>query len=108
MPEYGYGPGESTPLTAAETDGIQAIIAERDKQMLKYERKHDQLHRGSLVAAAGAYADWAADTLLGVQTQEPHLLWPWYESEWNPGSPKDAIRKAAAMLAAALDVIEEP
>lgn len=107
MPDNDSTRVEFVSIDAASTPGIQAITSEREEQLQKYSPQHDKLHRGELVAAAGAYADWAANTLLGMASEEPNLFWPWYESEWKPGTPKDAIRKAGAMLAAALDVIED-
>lgn len=86
--------------------GVGMIQTERNKQIDKgFTLNHDLDHGDELLRAAACYLDWAATQIEGQSDpNEPtHPFWPWETTDWNPGTPEEAIIKAAAMVAAFYD-----
>jgi len=99
-------------------NGIELITAERRRQEeLGHTASHDRQHKyGELALAGGLYAQAAAEVIeyqtLGSIPEVrvmPPLFWPWNTEDWKP-TPDDPSRqlvKAGALIAAAIDNLEE-
>lgn len=102
--------------------GIGKIVVERQKQQIKkgYTLEHDAHHKpGEFLDAARAYLEFAWQSLdieertgksLTVSgkgweslTRYAESMWPWEIEGFNVDSTEDALVKAGAMIAAALD-----
>ena len=97
--------------------GIGKIVVERQRQVIEkgYTPEHDAQHDvHDLLKAADAYMNFAvnADTNRGypeVFSQLRDLAgtgWPWEKDSFKPVDVETALIKAGAMIAAALDHIE--
>lgn len=93
--------------------GIAAIAAERRRQVEQegWTPGHDDEHDGGeLALAACAYtigatpADALGDSDYLVTTMEE--LWPWADEWWKPSTPKRALEKAGALIAAEWDRLD--
>jgi len=84
--------------------GIEAIIRARLRQFTKgYTPEHDRRHTvEDLLDAAKAYL---ASVTPHAYASDPMAYWPWPSDGFNPGTREEALAKAGAMIAAALDRI---
>lgn len=91
--------------------GLADVMAERVRQIDDegFTLDHDLLHHpGELALAAASYANTAIDQLHGKEhdpKEEPDT-WPWQREAWRPGTPRENIVKATAILLAVLDRID--
>lgn len=94
--------------------GSELIAAERARQQSEegYDAAHDAGHAEELAQAAAAYALTGYYRERGFdasQEDPPGFAWPWDREYWKP-VPHDRIRelvKAGALIAAAIDAIED-
>lgn len=92
------------------TSGIEAIAAERNRQIEKegYDAEHDSEHTVfDLVSAAYCYANAARRTSLKYSIRTTPIAWPWEDDSWKPSD--DTLRnleKAGALIAAAIDRLD--
>lgn len=115
--------------TKTTTTGAELIATERERQLRPkadggegWDAEHDRGHYDELAMAAVCYAlpedRRKYQTELGmrgyvvaeVRIALWGLLWPWHEKWWKP-TPENRIReltKAGALIAAAIDAIQEP
>jgi len=101
-------------------NGMELIAAERCRQIAggRYTPEHDARHKfGELALAGGLYAQAAAEVIeyqtLGSIPEVrvmPPLFWPWSREDWKPtpDDPRSQLVKAGALIAAAIDRLEEP
>lgn len=100
--------------------GVELIAAERERQVTEegYDTAHDEGHGAQLSSAGASYAVAAMVTLREGFSPEEALehgmkstvppFWPWSSHYWKPtGEPKRDLVKAGALIAAALDALEE-
>lgn len=90
---------------------LRDIIAERIEQVEHhgYDLAHDMQHDPATIAAGGAsYLDTAIDALEGRNHahDQPPETWPWEPRAWRPGERRAMLVKAAAMVWAAIDRID--
>lgn len=92
-------------VTAMEDNVILEIIAERKRQVEKgFDAAHDDTHgNGELYEAAKAYL--VAAKRIEIDTMP--MMWPFEKMEWrHPGSKREALIKAAAMLVAEINRLQ--
>jgi len=100
-------------------NGIELIAAERRRQEeLGHTASHDRQHKyGELALAGGLYATHAAANIesqaMGLNPARrpiPPGVWPWNREDWHstPDNPRRQLVKAGALIAAAIDRLEEP
>ncbi|MDR8077819.1 hypothetical protein KPA96_19375 [Burkholderia cenocepacia] len=89
-------------LTAAARD----VLAERRRQVdvEGFTPEHDDEHntRGEIPAAAGSYALHAFDRRIAYIP----AWWPWRRTWWKPGTPRQMLVKAGALILAAIEQID--
>lgn len=88
--------------------GSADVLCERAKQILKYDKAHDQqwVEAAQLIQAAECYA-MVAQGEASLDGSIP-MSWPWNDKKWRPGeTPRDNLVKAAALLIAEIDRIDE-
>ncbi|SOT39812.1 hypothetical protein [Burkholderia cenocepacia] len=89
------------PLTPAARD----VLAERRRQVEVegFTSARDDEHcDGTLSAAAGSYALHAFDRRIAYTP----AWWPWQRSWWKPGTPRQMLVKAGALILAAIEQID--
>ncbi len=92
-------------------DALRAIVAERMKQVHRHGRTlaNDQQHAIDALPFAGvSYAHAAIEQLMGhpdVLTPDPST-WPFTDFWWRPEDPRANLVKAAALLWAAIDWLD--
>lgn len=88
------------------TDAARDVLAERRRQVdvEGFTSTHDDItyNGGELAAAAGAYALHAHDRRLDLAP----AWWPWSRSWWKPGTPRQMLVKAGALILAAIEQID--
>ena len=93
---------EATGVTSQAT---RDVIAERRRQVdvegFTPERDDEYL-AGELAAAAGSYALHAHDRRIDMTP----AWWPWQRSWWKPGTPRQMLVKAGALILAAIEQID--
>lgn len=99
-------------------NGTLQIAHKRDRQVSAhgYTVAHDvdeydatPLEDGwKLLAAARSYTMYAETLdLFGLMLTDEETSWPWKPEFYNPGNtPQEALAKAGAMIAAAIDVLD--
>lgn len=99
--------------------GIERIAAERQRQLdvEGWDADHDRGHADELATAAACYA-LPPDHLTRFPSngQVPPPIWPWNSTWWKPvhnaTDPATArvreLEKAGALIAAAIDSLQEP
>jgi hypothetical protein len=94
--------------------GTASVINEIAIERLSHEAKgytadHDAEHGyGELASAAAAYAKTAAMRLQGRQIPSgPPSSWPWEAAAWKPRTWRDDLIRAAALIVAAIECIED-
>lgn len=89
-------------LTAAARD----VLAERRRQVevegFTPERDDQFYQDGVLAAAAGSYALHAHDRRIDTTPAR----WPWIHAWWKPGTPRQMLVKAGALILAAIEQID--
>lgn len=90
--------------------GINDVASERMRQIEQegYSAARDDQYEGGTLAVAGAcYGVHAAWSLsidgMGERLDGVPQWWPWDSSTWNPGTPRENLVKAAALLIAEID-----
>lgn len=84
-------------------NGIELISEERKRQIEKegYTQEHDNNHNTEeFVLAAIAYLE------CNFEGYEADLTWPWDSNSFKPKDVKTNLVKAGALIAAALDRIQ--
>ncbi len=88
-------------LTAAARD----VLAERLRQV-EVEGftpvRDDEYLDGELAAAGGSYALHAFDRRIALTP----AWWPWQRAWWKPGTPRQMLVKAGALILAAIEQID--
>ena len=87
--------------------GLRDVLAERISQIDDhgFDLDHDLQHAPDvLVAAAASYANTGHDQLIGRDhpRDEVDPGWPWEAEAWRPGTARDNLVNAAAILLAAV------
>lgn len=96
---------------------IDEIMAERARQIAKgYDAAHDDRHTdGSIARAAGAYALHGKTVLalmgppsrpLLTRQADPKYWWPWSEEAYQPGTDRERLIKAAALIVAEIERLD--
>ncbi len=92
----------ASPTTRAARD----VLAERRRQVEveRFTPEHDDEHNdvGDLANAAGAYALHAHGGRLAFAP----AWWPWQRAWWKPGTPRQMLVKAGALILAAIEQID--
>lgn len=87
------------------TDAARDVLAERRRQV-DVEGftpvSDDRYNDGVLSAAAGSYALHAFDRRIDTTPAR----WPWTRAWWKPGTPRQMLVKAGALILAAIDQID--
>ncbi|WP_334029003.1 hypothetical protein [Burkholderia orbicola] len=90
------------PLTTAARD----VLAERRRQVevegFTPEHDDDEYLDGELAAAGGSYALHAFDRRIALTP----AWWPWQRAWWKPGTPRQMLVKAGALILAAIEQID--
>lgn len=89
----------------ATTSGARLIVDERVRQQLNegFTVEADQQYTNrQLAVAAGCYLADPADGRVRLRGHLPHA-WPWPIGWWKPGTYKQNLVKAGALIAAELD-----
>lgn len=90
---------------------LNALIAERVKQITRFGSAHDREHvPAELIAASNCYALTAHDQLSGATSYDPNDVpaeWPWEDAAWKCRDPRTNLIKAGALLWAAVDLIDQ-
>ena len=104
---------EAQPLAGGQTQAIQDVIAERQRQISVegWTLDHDDAHDdGSLEGAAAAYASMARrQAIRGNDCRSPHPFvwgWQWHIDWWKPSTPRRNLIKSAALAIAAAERID--
>lgn len=97
------------------TEAVTMIAAERDRQIRHegFTPEHDLANNQprELIQAALEYTHYAA---IGLSGHRPEIIyqcksaptgWPWAACWWKPTNPQKDLIKAAALLAAAVDLM---
>ncbi|MCA8214506.1 hypothetical protein LGN20_11395 [Burkholderia cepacia] len=88
------------------TDAARDVLAERRRQVEVegFTSTHDDItyNGGELAAAAGSYALHAHDRRIAVTP----AWWPWARAWWKPGTPRQMLVKAGALILAAIEQID--
>ncbi|AAT38396.1 gp37 [Burkholderia phage BcepC6B] len=87
------------------TDAARDVLAERRRQVdvEGFTPEHDdQYGDGALSAAAGSYALHAFDRRADLTP----AWWPWVRAWWKPGTPRQMLVKAGALILAAIEQID--
>ena len=113
------GPPQSAAPVAPASGGVEAIAAERRRQIEAegWTTEHDDTHtRGEMAAAAGVYALAAASqndyrfVLIGSPVNDclagAMELWPWEKSWFKPTDRRRDLVKAGALIAAEIDRLD--
>lgn len=91
--------------SAAQTAAARDVLAERHRQ-IDVEGftpvSDDRYHDGVLALAAGSYALHAHDRRLDTTPAR----WPWPRAWWKPGTPRQMLVKAGALILAAIEQID--
>lgn len=98
----------SIPFVAEKTYGIRAINYERGRQIVVkgYDAEHDKTESlNSLLSAAYAYMLASMDG--DNNNAEAHEHWPWDAEFFHPKDKKSNLAKAGALIAAAIDKVNE-
>lgn len=108
--------GTATSTASAQVllgEGLRAIIAERMKQVDRFgftlERDQVTANNSDFALAGVSYANAALDQLTRA---DPDVLppdwntWPWDAIHWNPKDPRANLVRAAALLWAAIDWLD--
>lgn len=88
--------------------GITAFSEERERQqsIKGYLKLGDFGRAEELIQAGACYAEFAANEVSGLATDQPHPFWPWSEESWKPGETIErTLEKAGALLAAGYDAL---
>lgn len=103
-------------ITDQESSGIVLtrggldVIRERQRQVEKegFTVMHDLEHQpGELAAAAVCYAGVSAMLLQGIEPcKDTPGSWPWETKWWKPGDTRQNLVKAAALLFAEIDRVD--
>lgn len=83
-----------------------AVLQERATQISRgYTAEHDMAHSDpqALITAAQCYVA----TAWGEEPEEVRVSWPWNEDTFHPRNAKRDLEKAAALLLAHLDLLNE-
>ncbi len=90
----------------ALTPAARDVLAERRRQVdvEGFTSTHDDItyNGGELAAAAGSYALHAHDRRLDLAP----AWWPWTRAWWKPGTPRQMLVKAGALILAAIEQID--
>lgn len=107
----GEGAGEAAlqnlglELRSRDMSGIEAIAAERQRQMNVegWTPEHDDVHNiGQMARAAACYALEGLRTPIDAQ----QILWPWYDDWWEPKSRRENLVRAGALIVAEIDRLD--
>ena len=103
-------PGYKRVKVVDPVTGVGKIAIERQRQVIDkgYTLEHDQEHSTTdLMSASDAYSVYARWLLTGHTEDSARDLglsfWPWDSDGFNPESIDDALVKAGALIAAAID-----
>ncbi|MDN8068796.1 hypothetical protein [Burkholderia vietnamiensis] len=97
--------GERLGFPEAMTDAARDVLAERRRQIEVEGFTHeldDGYGDGVLSAAAGSYALHAFDRRIAYTP----AWWPWIRAWWKPGTPRQMLVKAGALILAAIEQID--
>lgn len=84
---------------------LEEIAAERQKRIYKgYTLKHDQEDGQDLAIAATCYA-WPPN--IRSADGKPPGTWPWERGAWKPEGEREDLIKAAALIVARIEVLDE-
>lgn len=85
--------------------GVELIAKERERQIkLGYDSQHDREHQPmDLVCAADAYICSAE----GFAAPQGYSTWPWDYHDFKPKTMREDLIRAGALIAAALDRLNE-
>lgn len=87
--------------------GAADVLCERYIQTVKYSKEHDAqwVEEAQLIEAAMCYATTALE--YEPEKRPTPLSWPWTEEAWKPEERRRDLVKAAALLIAEIDRIDE-
>lgn len=87
--------------------GHDLIRAERirQEQSEHYTVERDKGRSRELLQAAGSYILAANDK--AIDSDHPPYLWPWENEYWKPKTTKRDLIRAGALVAAAIDALQE-
>lgn len=94
----------------AKAQALMDVLKERRSILSTEGWSEDQPnpHEGSKLAAAGAcYAMHAVAAMNGQTDDSAPAEWPWSEQWWNPNTPRFELVKAAALILAEIERLDE-
>lgn len=111
--------GQAASLAAAQVltgEALRAIVGERMKQIDRHGRdvvRDLQTNEApDLPLAAASYLNAAIEQLTGItperrdMSKPDPLTWPWDDQFWRPDDPRGNLVKAAALIWAAIDWLD--
>lgn len=90
------------PVTQAARDVLAERLRQVEVEGFTPERDDACNTRGEIPAAAGSYALHAFDRRIAYTP----AWWPWPRAWWKPGTPRQMLVKAGALILAAIEQID--
>jgi hypothetical protein len=102
---------DGTPCPHALSSGVEAIAAERARQVRQegWTPEHDDGHgAGDLAYAAACYTFVAAEQAREERPPgaAPLIYWPWDSRSWKPKDARNNLVRAGALIAAEIDRLD--